>query len=57
MSESSERLEEAEGIAGYELNISCPNVKKGGMQFGSDPALVEEVVGAARKAAFGGPSG
>lgn len=46
-----ERLEEAEGISAYELNISCPNVKKGGMQFGSDPALVEEVVGAVRKAA------
>ena len=46
-----ERLEDAEGISAYELNISCPNVKKGGMQFGSDPALVEEVVGAARKAA------
>jgi dihydroorotate dehydrogenase (NAD+) catalytic subunit len=45
------RLEEAEGIAAYELNISCPNVKKGGMQFGSDPLLVQEVVVAARKAA------
>jgi dihydroorotate dehydrogenase (NAD+) catalytic subunit len=45
------RLEDADGIAAYELNISCPNVKKGGMQFGSNPALVEEVVGAARKAA------
>jgi len=45
------QLEEAEGISAYELNISCPNVKKGGMQFGSDPALVEEVVGAARRAA------
>jgi dihydroorotate dehydrogenase (NAD+) catalytic subunit len=44
-------LEDAEGLAGYELNISCPNVKKGGMQFGSDPTLVSEVVGAARKAA------
>jgi dihydroorotate dehydrogenase (NAD+) catalytic subunit len=44
-------LEDAEGLAGYELNISCPNVKKGGMQFGSDPALAAEVVGAARKAA------
>jgi len=44
-------LEDAEGLAGYELNISCPNVKKGGMQFGSDPSLVAEVVGAARKAA------
>jgi dihydroorotate dehydrogenase (NAD+) catalytic subunit len=44
-------LEDAEGLAAYELNISCPNVKKGGMQFGSDPTCVAEVVGAARKAA------
>ena len=44
-------LEDAEGLASYELNISCPNVKKGGMQFGSDPTLVAEVVVAARKAA------
>lgn len=44
-------LESADGLAGYELNISCPNVKRGGMQFGSDPALVSEVVGAARRAA------
>jgi dihydroorotate dehydrogenase (NAD+) catalytic subunit len=44
-------LEDAEGLAGYELNISCPNVKKGGAQFGNDPAQVAEVVGAARKAA------
>ncbi|HKW62789.1 MAG TPA: dihydroorotate dehydrogenase [Candidatus Acidoferrum sp.] len=44
-------LEGAEGLAGYELNISCPNVKRGGMQFGSDPTLVSEVVMSARKAA------
>jgi len=43
------RLEDAEGLSAYELNISCPNVKEGGMQFGSDPALVEQVVGAAAK--------
>ena len=43
-------LEDSEGLAGYELNISCPNVKKGGLQFGNDPAQVSEVVGAARKA-------
>jgi dihydroorotate dehydrogenase (NAD+) catalytic subunit len=49
------RLEDAEGVAAYELNISCPNVKKGGMQFGSNPALVEEVVGVARKAAVKRP--
>ena len=46
-----EHLEQADGISAYELNISCPNVKRGGMQFGSDPALVSEVVETARKAA------
>lgn len=45
------RLESAEGISAYELNISCPNVKKGGMQFGASPSAVEEVVGMARRAA------
>jgi dihydroorotate dehydrogenase (NAD+) catalytic subunit len=44
-------LEDAEGLAGYELNISCPNVKRGGMQFGCDPSVVSDVVAAARKAA------
>ena len=44
-------LESAEGLAGYELNISCPNVKRGGMQFGNDPCQASEVVEAARKAA------
>jgi dihydroorotate dehydrogenase (NAD+) catalytic subunit len=44
-------LEDAEGLAGYELNVSCPNVKKGGMQFGNDSSQVSEVVKAARRAA------
>ena len=44
-------LEDADGLAGYELNISCPNVKKGGVQFGGDPSQVAEVVGAARQVA------
>jgi dihydroorotate dehydrogenase (NAD+) catalytic subunit len=48
-------LEDAEGLAGYELNISCPNVKKGGVQFGNDPVQVAEVVGAARRAAVRRP--
>jgi dihydroorotate dehydrogenase (NAD+) catalytic subunit len=48
-------LEDTDGLAGYELNISCPNVKRGGMQFGSDPTLASEVVGAARKAASNRP--
>jgi dihydroorotate dehydrogenase (NAD+) catalytic subunit len=44
-------LEDADGLAGYELNISCPNVKQGGMQFGCDPCQVTDVVNASRKAA------
>ena len=44
-------LEDAEGLAGYELNVSCPNTKHGGLQFGADPALLAEVVGMAKKAA------
>jgi len=43
-------LEDADGLAAYELNISCPNVKKGGAQFGSDPVTAAEVIGAARHA-------
>ena len=44
-------LEGAEGVAAYELNISCPNVEKGGAQIGLDPQLTGEVVAAARQAA------
>jgi dihydroorotate dehydrogenase (NAD+) catalytic subunit len=44
-------LEDAQGLAAYELNISCPNVKKGGLQFGSDHAMAAEVTRVARKAA------
>ena len=44
-------LEDAPGIAAYELNISCPNVKQGGIQFGGDPAMVSQLVGLARRAA------
>ena len=36
------------GIAGLEINISCPNVKKGGLQFGTDPGMVQEVVAAVK---------
>ena len=48
-------LEDAPGIAAYELNISCPNVKQGGIQFGSDPAMVSQVVGVARRSAASRP--
>ena len=37
-------------VAGIELNISCPNVKKGGMEFGNDPIMTAGVVSACRKA-------
>jgi dihydroorotate dehydrogenase (NAD+) catalytic subunit len=43
-------LEGADGLAGYELNISCPNVERGGIEYGTNPSLAEEVVAAARKA-------
>ena len=46
-----EQLEQADGLAAYELNISCPNVKKGGVEFGTNPQLTREVVSAARQAA------
>jgi dihydroorotate dehydrogenase (NAD+) catalytic subunit len=40
-----ERLNHAEGIAAYELNVSCPNVHAGGMAFGSDAGSLEYLVG------------
>lgn len=44
-------LEDAPGIAGYELNVSCPNTKKGGIAFASDTGMLAEVVGAVRAVA------
>jgi dihydroorotate dehydrogenase (NAD+) catalytic subunit len=44
-------LEDAEGLAAYELNISCPNVERGGVEYSTDPLLTAAVVDAARKAA------
>ncbi len=44
-------LEDAEGITAYELNVSCPNTKQGGIYFSSDPSLLAEVVSAVRPAA------
>ena len=38
------------GIAALEINISCPNVKAGGIAFGTDPVLAKEVVSAVREA-------
>ncbi len=43
-------LEETPGVAGIELNVSCPNVRAGGMFFGCDPGLAAEVTAAVRDA-------
>jgi len=45
-----ERLNQAEGIAAYELNVSCPNVHAGGMAFGADPGSLEYLVARAKSA-------
>ncbi|HZR57175.1 MAG TPA: dihydroorotate dehydrogenase [Terriglobales bacterium] len=42
-------LNEGEGISAYELNVSCPNTAHGGIQFGSDPRSLDEVVTTARR--------
>jgi dihydroorotate dehydrogenase (NAD+) catalytic subunit len=46
-----EILNDGEGIAAYELNVSCPNTSEGGLQFGNDPRLLDEVVTTAKRAA------
>ena len=44
------RLDGVPGIGALEINISCPNVKKGGVAFGTDPQMAEKVTAAVRKA-------
>lgn len=46
-----EILNDGEGIAAYELNVSCPNTQHGGLQFGSDPRSLDEVVTTAKRVA------
>jgi dihydroorotate dehydrogenase (NAD+) catalytic subunit len=46
-----ERLANERAIAGFELNISCPNVEKGGISFGRDPEQVTQITSAVKKAA------
>jgi dihydroorotate dehydrogenase (NAD+) catalytic subunit len=48
--EVSRILSDCEGVAALELNISCPNIKEGGIQFGCHLASASEVIGAVRKA-------
>ena len=44
-------LNDGEGIAAYELNVSCPNTDAGGITFGSDPGVLQELVFAATRRA------
>jgi len=46
--EVAERLDKAEGVLALEINISCPNVKSGGVIFGTDPVMAASVVKAVR---------
>ena len=38
-----ERLDDLDAIWGYEINLSCPNVKHGAMQFGTNPKMIESI--------------
>ncbi|MCP3980986.1 MAG: dihydroorotate dehydrogenase [bacterium] len=44
------KLDAVEGVAGIELNVSCPNVEKGGIIFGSDPSALARITQVCRKA-------
>jgi dihydroorotate dehydrogenase (NAD+) catalytic subunit len=43
-------LDDSPAVSGYELNVSCPNVRAGGMEFGADPSTLTDVVANARRA-------
>lgn len=45
-----QRMEDAEGIDGYELNFSCPNVREGGLEFSQNPEVTASVTGLVRAA-------
>ena len=47
--EITKRLAGVPGVAGIEVNISCPNVKKGGVAFGTDPAMAAAVTSVVKK--------
>lgn len=46
--ELASRLDPLDGVHGIEINISCPNIKAGGVQFGTDPKLAADVVRSVR---------
>ena len=43
-------LDDSPAVSGYELNVSCPNVRAGGIEFGADPSTLTEVVARSRAA-------
>lgn len=45
-----EYLDDAKGFDGYELNVSCPNTRAGGLEFGADRTALSDLVGQARRA-------
>jgi dihydroorotate dehydrogenase (NAD+) catalytic subunit len=47
------RLNQQKAIAGFELNISCPNVKHGGITFGTEPETIKEITAAVKAACAG----
>jgi dihydroorotate dehydrogenase (NAD+) catalytic subunit len=50
-----QRLASEEAVDGFELNISCPNVKKGGITFGTDPKLIREITVAVKAVCMNKP--
>jgi dihydroorotate dehydrogenase (NAD+) catalytic subunit len=48
--ELARRFDSVPGISGLEMNISCPNIKRSGIVFGTDPQMAYRLVGAVRKA-------
>lgn len=47
--EAARRLAAMDGVHALEMNVSCPNVDKGGIEFGGDPAFLEKLTGAVKK--------
>lgn len=47
--EAAKRLDAMDGVHALEMNVSCPNVEKGGIEFGSDPSFLEKLTGAVKK--------
>lgn len=53
--EAARRLAAMEGVNALEMNVSCPNVDKGGIEFGGDPAFLEKLTATVKKVCAGKP--